>query len=111
MAVNINVQETLAGVLGLVDHSTGTPIPATFANETFTSADETIFTAALTEDDTVTVSGISVGTANMVVVADVSYTDPATGKAITANKIANIAVTISPASTLTDLVVTFGTPV
>lgn len=112
MAVSLNVQETLLGTLGIVNHADGTPIPATFANAAFTSSDPTIFTAAADSADAeeVDIVGVAVGTATLSVSADCTYNDPATQQPVTVNKTATISVTISPAATATDLVVTFGTP-
>lgn len=110
MSAQLNVNEMLVGTLGLVNHQTQQPITATFANVTVTSSDPTIFTTALDASGNVDVDGVAVGSGTLTISADATYVDPATGATVTFTKLLTVSVTISPAATATDLVVTFGAP-
>ena len=111
MAAQLNLDELLTGTLGVVNHATQEAISATFANVSASSSDTSIFTVTLNPDNTLVVDGLAVGSGTLTVTADATYSDPASGITVTHNKSVTVAVTISPAETATDLVVTFGTPV
>lgn len=118
MSAELNVKQFVAGVFGIIRHDDGTPITATFANETFSSSDTSIFTAEVDPGDgpdtaIVDVKGVAEGPGSLHVEVDASYTDPGTGQLVTKHKTADIQVTITaapPSETETDLVVNFGTP-
>lgn len=110
MSAQLNVNEMLVGTLGLVDHSTQQPITATFANVNVSSSDTAIFTTKLDSAGNVDVDGVAVGNGTLTVSADATYIDPATKATVTFTKLVTVSVTISPATTATDLVVTFGNP-
>ena len=115
MSVSLQVKQFAVGVFGIVKHDDGTPITATFANETFTSSDPTIFTAVVDPSDgpdtaVLDVDGVAPGDATLHVEADATYTDPGTGQVVTKHKAADIPVTITAGETDTDLVVNFGQP-
>jgi hypothetical protein len=110
MAAQLNVNEMLVGTLGLIDHATQQPIPATFGNVSVSSSDTSIFTTNLDNNGNVDVDGIAVGTGTLTISADATYTDPATQATVTFTKILTVSVTVSPANTPTDLVISFGTP-
>lgn len=112
MALTLSTNEFATGALGLVEHATGNPIVATFANVTGTSADSTIFTVApnTTDATSIDVTGVAVGTANLTVTATVTYVDPATSQSVSVSKTAIISVTITQGTTAADLVVNFGVP-
>lgn len=109
MALTLDIASFVPGVLGLVDHTTGNVVAATFANELFTSSDESIFTAVQDGDDTVDITGVAEGSANLNVSADATYTDGNTGKEVTVNKSVVIPVTVTKPieGEETDLVVNF----
>jgi len=110
MSAQLNVNELLVGTLGLVDHATQQPITATFTNVSVSSSDTSIFTASLDGSGNVDVDGISAGSGTLSISADATYVDPATQATVTFTKVLTVSVTVSPATTATDLVVTFGTP-
>ena len=109
MSVTLNTKQFLDGKLALVDHITGQPIEAVISNEQFASSDESVFTTTQPEDDTVEVTGVSVGTAQLTVTADCTYTDANTGEQFTKSKSINIDVEITQpiSEEETDLVVNF----
>ncbi len=113
--MQLETQQFVDSILGLVDHDTQEAIPATFANIVLTSSDPAIFTADtdVNADGTIDVVGVSEGNATLNVKADVTYTDKNTGKEVTKAKEANVPVTVTlppPSEENTDLVVTFSTP-
>ena len=115
LAMQLNTQEFVDAMLALENSDTHDKVDATFANIVLTSSDPTIFTADtdVNADGTLDIVGVAVGSASLNVKADATYTDPNTQAVITANKSADIAVTISappPGAINTDLVVTFDTP-
>lgn len=114
---NFKVKEFIQGILGLVKHADGSKIDATFANETFVSADESIAVAVVDPTDgpdtaILDIKGIAVGETDITVTSDVTYIDPNTSLQVTKSKSAIIHVVISaPVSEAeTDLVVTLGDP-
>lgn len=115
LAMQLDTQEFVDAMLALENSADQSKVDATFANIVLTSSDPTIFTADtdVNADGTLDIVGVAVGTASLHVAADATYTDPNTQAVITANKTADIAVTISappPGAINTDLVVTFDTP-
>lgn len=115
LAMELQKQEFVNSILGLVDHETQEPIEASFSNVELTSSDTAIFTADtdVNADGTIDVVGVSVGTATLGVKADATYIDKNTGKEVTASKEATIEVTITEPpidAETTDLVVTFSAP-
>jgi hypothetical protein len=110
--MELQKQQFVDSILGLVDHDTQAAIPATFANIVLTSSDPAIFTADtdVNNDGTIDVVGVSEGTATLNVKADVTYTDTHTNLEVTASKEANVPVTVTappPTAENVDLVVTF----
>ncbi len=81
MPVNLEPQQFVNSVLGLIDHKTRMPIPATFSNIKFLIDN----TAVATVDDIGKILAISEGIANMTVSADVSYVNNL-GSTITEHK-------------------------
>lgn len=115
LAMELNTQEFVDTMLALENSADQTKVDATFANVVLTSSDPTIFTADkdVNADGTLDIVGVAVGTASLNVTADATYTDPNTSEVITANKSADIQVTITappPGAINTDLVVTFSDP-
>ncbi|HEY4288284.1 MAG TPA: hypothetical protein VGN00_14365 [Puia sp.] len=117
MSSKLNIKEFVKGTFGIVKHDDQTPIEATFANEKFTSADETIAKVAQDPTDTadtaiVDIEGVAEGETDITVEVDATYVDPITLQEVTKHKTAIVHVTISaPTSdTETDLVVTLGDP-
>jgi hypothetical protein len=85
MAIQLDQGSFSLDSLGLVDTDLGTPVSATFANVSFASSDETVFTTA---PDPNNPSGtidtaVAPGTANLTATADATYTDSKTGKSVT----------------------------
>jgi len=117
MSSKFNPNQFVQGVVSLINHADGSTIPATFANETFKSADENIATVSVDPGDgpdtaILDIKGIAVGETDITVTADATYVDPNTGETVTKSKSASIHVAISaPVSEAeTDLVVTLGDP-
>ena len=111
----VNVKEFLTGTLGIVNHETQEAIPATFANESFASADEGIATVALDPADgpdnaILDFKGIAEGETTLNIEVDATYVDPATGETVTKHKSVVVTMTVTKPveETETDLVVTFG---
>lgn len=115
MSSKFNAKQFVQGNVSLVNHADNSPITATFANETFTSADETIATVAVDPADgpdtaVLDITGVAVGETDITVSADATYVDPNTGETVTKNKSVTIHVTITAPveEAETDLVVTLG---
>lgn len=113
--MQLEVKSFVDSTLALVDKATGNAIEATISNPVLTSSDPAIFTTDTdpNNDGIVDIVGIAEGTATLNVKADVAYTDPNTGEAITASKEANVEVTITappPGAIDTELIVTFSAP-
>jgi len=113
--MQLQKQEFVNSILGLVDHETQAPIEATFSNIELTSSDTAIFTADsdVDADGTIDIVGVAPGTATLGVKADVKYIDGKTGEEVTASKEATIDVTITEPlidAETTDLVVSFSAP-
>jgi hypothetical protein len=115
LSMQLQKQEFVNSILGLVDHETQAPIEATFSNIELTSSDTAIFTADsdVDADGTIDIVGVAPGTATLGVKADVKYIDGKTGEEVTASKEATIDVTITEPlidAETTDLVVSFSAP-
>jgi hypothetical protein len=117
MSSKLNIKQFVQGVISLVNHADNSPIAASFANETFVSADPAI--AAVVVDPTdgpdtaiLDIQGVAVGETDITITADATYKDPNTGEVVTKSKSVTVHVTISePVSEAeTDLVVTLGDP-
>lgn len=110
MALTLTGTQTSQGILGLLDTVTNVPVSATFANITATP-DSAFVTATVNADNSISVVGVTPGTGNLVVTADVSYTD-STGAPQTQNLTATIGVTVAQSQPTADgvaLTVTFST--
>lgn len=112
-----NVKEFVQGNVSLVNHVDGSPIEATFANEQFSSADESVATVNVDPADgpdtaVLDIVGVSVGETDITVTVDASYTDPNTNESLTKSKSVTIQVTITEPveQAETDLIVNLGTP-
>jgi|GEM_PF-3172835 len=117
MSSKLNIKEFVQGVISLVNHADGSPITATFANETFVSADPNIAVVVVDPTDgpdtaILDIQGVAVGETDITITADATYADPNTNEVVTKSKSVTVHVTISaPVSEAdTDLVVTLGDP-
>jgi hypothetical protein len=117
MSSKFNPQQFVKGNVSLVNHADNSPIEATFANETFVSADPNVATVSVDPGDgpdtaVLDITGVAVGETDITVTADATYTDPNTGDVVTKSKSVSIHVTITaPVSEAeTDLVVNLGDP-
>jgi len=109
MSLTLNANQKSQGTLGLVDTVTNLPVVATFASVTATP-DSAFITAVVNADNSITVTGVSAGAANLAVSASASYTD-STGAAQTATLTVSIPVTVAQSTAdSVALTVTFGTP-
>lgn len=117
MSSKLNIKEFVQGNISLVNHADGLAIVATFANETFVSADESVAVVVVDPTDgpdtaILDIQGVAVGETDITITADATYTDPNTNEVVTKSKSVTVHVTISaPVSEAeTDLVVTLGDP-
>lgn len=105
----IQVAQNLAAILGLVDTVTNQPVTATFTDVSWSSDNEAVFTTEQNATDTneQDITGVSAGTANLIVTAVASYTD-SNGDAQTPTLTSTIPVTVTGTPDGVELNVTFG---
>lgn len=108
MSLEIQANQLSVGTLSLVDSTTNAPVAATFSNTTAVSDTPGVAAAVVNADGTVTISGVSAGTANVTITSTASFTN-SLGVATTGNVTSVVAVTIDavPVADGVTLVISF----
>ncbi len=109
--MKLKPNEFVDSILQLVDKAQNPVTGATFSNIVLTSSDEAVFTTNtdVNSDGQVDIVGVAIGTADLNVTCDVSYTDPSTGDSVSTSKTATVNITVAASANPDDttLVVSF----
>lgn len=114
MSITLNANQFSLDTISLIDSDTGNAVAATFANQSFSSSDPSVFTSVQDSSDPNSTrdTAVGAGSASLNISAEATYTDGNTGQSVTKTLtlVVDVTVVAIVAGENVALVLTQGTP-